>query len=134
MVTATRILSLFLFLQVGFFSLPFPWSLHRFFNACRGQFESYFLVLCVVIRLVSLPALKHCRSTDWSRILRRSEKQDSLQSKAPARKKLLWPLWYHKAPRSSSPAELPRIRENCFPFIIIFGQYCFRLTVPSPKA
>lgn len=83
---ATRILSLFLFLQIGFFSLPFPWSLHRFFNACRGQFESYFLVLCVIIPLVSLPALKHCRSTDWSRILRRSEKQDSLQSKAPAGK------------------------------------------------
>lgn len=78
--TATKILSLFLFLQVRSFSWMFLWSLHSILNTGRRQSESYFIVLCFIIHLRTLPALEHCWSTDWSRILKRSEKYDSLQS------------------------------------------------------
>lgn len=77
---AVRILSLLLFLQVVFFPWLFLWSLHSFLNTRRGQFDHYFVVICVIIRLLSFPALKHCRRTDRSRILKRSERHHSLQS------------------------------------------------------
>lgn len=69
MAMAIRILSLLLFLQVVFFPWLFLWSLHSFLNTWRGQFDYYFIVVWVIIRLLSFPALKHCRRTDWSRIL-----------------------------------------------------------------
>lgn len=126
MATAIKTLSLFLFLQVWSFSLLLLWSLHSILNTGRGQSESYFIVLCVTIRLSSFPALEYCWSADWSRVLKRSEKHDSLQS--ICQRKLSLPLWYHKAPQSSSPSELPHVRENCFLFTTSYfcGQYFFR--------
>lgn len=86
---AVRILSLLLFLQVVFFPWLFLWSLHSFLNTWRGQFDHYFIVICVIIRLLSFPALKHCRRTDWSRILRDQKKKKNqkeiIHCKASAR-------------------------------------------------
>lgn len=75
-----KILSLLLFLQAWPLPWLLLWSLHSVLNTGRRKFESDFIILCVTIHLSSFPALKHCWSTDWSRILKRSEKQDSLQS------------------------------------------------------
>lgn len=131
MAMAIRILSLLLFLQVVFFPWLFLWSLQSFLNTWRGQFDYYFIVVWVIIRLLSFPALKHCRRTDWSRILKRSEKHNSLQSICQRKSSL--PLWYHKAPQCSLPSQLPRLRETCFVSITAFRQYFFRLEASSPK-
>lgn len=123
---ATVIKILCLFLQVWSFSWMLLLFLHSILNTGRGQFKSYFIVLFVIVHLSSFPALEHCWSTDWSRILKKSEIHKSLQS--ICQRKVSLPLWCHKGPQSSSPLEVSHGRENCFLFITSYfcRQYFFR--------